>query len=90
MRVKLRPDGPAEIVELFAEFPFNPVLAVIDIDIDEGEVGGVFLEFAQTVIEISGNNVGLGRDYTIFAKIDGIVAFERFGKKRKKVSVYAA
>jgi large subunit ribosomal protein L27 len=35
-----------------------------------------------------GNNVGLGKDYTIFAKIDGIVAFERFGKKRKKVSVY--
>ena len=36
-----------------------------------------------------GNNVGLGKDYTIFAKIDGIVTFERFGKKRKKVSVYA-
>jgi large subunit ribosomal protein L27 len=36
-----------------------------------------------------GNNVGLGKDYTIFAKIDGIVAFEHFGKKRKKVSVYA-
>ena len=37
-----------------------------------------------------GNNVGLGKDYTIFAKIDGIVAYERFGKKRKRVSVYAA
>ncbi len=37
-----------------------------------------------------GENVGLGRDYTIFAKIDGIVAFERVGKDRKKVSVYAA
>ncbi|MDY6971290.1 MAG: 50S ribosomal protein L27 [Thermodesulfobacteriota bacterium] len=37
-----------------------------------------------------GNNVGLGRDYTIFAKIDGTVAFERFGKDRKRVSVYAA
>jgi len=36
-----------------------------------------------------GNNVGLGRDYTIFAKIDGIVAFERLGKDRKRVSVYA-
>ena len=36
-----------------------------------------------------GNNVGLGRDYTIFAKIDGIVAFERLDKDRKKVSVYA-
>jgi len=37
-----------------------------------------------------GVNVGLGRDFTIFAKIDGIVKFERFDKKRKKVSVYAA
>ena len=37
-----------------------------------------------------GINVGLGRDFTIFAKIDGIVKFERFDKKRKKVSVYAA
>jgi large subunit ribosomal protein L27 len=37
-----------------------------------------------------GENVGLGRDYTIFAKIDGVVAFERLGKDRKKVSVYAA
>jgi len=37
-----------------------------------------------------GNNVGLGKDYTIFAKIDGTVAFERMGRDRKKVSVYAA
>ncbi len=37
-----------------------------------------------------GNNVGLGRDYTIYAKIDGIVSFEKFGKSKKRVSVYAA
>ncbi|HKI50402.1 MAG TPA: 50S ribosomal protein L27 [Desulfobacteria bacterium] len=37
-----------------------------------------------------GENVGLGRDYTIFAKIDGVVAFERLGRDRKKVSVYAS
>ena len=36
-----------------------------------------------------GENVGLGKDYTIFAKIDGIVAFENFTGNRKKVSVYA-
>jgi large subunit ribosomal protein L27 len=35
-----------------------------------------------------GSNVGLGRDYTIFAKVDGEVRFERLGKDRKKVSVY--
>lgn len=37
-----------------------------------------------------GNNVGLGKDYTLFALIDGIVSFERKGKSGKKVSVYAA
>jgi large subunit ribosomal protein L27 len=37
-----------------------------------------------------GQNVGLGKDYTLFSKIDGIVTFERFGKERKRVSVYAA
>lgn len=36
-----------------------------------------------------GNNVGLGKDYTLYAKIDGVVAFERLDKTRKKVSVYA-
>jgi len=37
-----------------------------------------------------GNNVGLGKDYTIFSMIDGFVKYERLDKKRKKVSVYAA
>jgi large subunit ribosomal protein L27 len=37
-----------------------------------------------------GNNVGCGKDYTLFALIDGIVQFERMGKDRKKVSVYPA
>ena len=36
-----------------------------------------------------GNNVGVGRDYTLFALIDGAVKFEFASKERKKVSVYA-
>ena len=36
-----------------------------------------------------GNNVGKGSDDTLFALIDGKVKFERLGKDRKKVSVYA-
>ena len=36
-----------------------------------------------------GNNVGIGGDDTLFAKIDGAVKFERKDKKRKQVSVYA-
>lgn len=35
-----------------------------------------------------GENVGIGKDDTLFAKINGIVKFERLGKEKKKVSVY--
>jgi large subunit ribosomal protein L27 len=35
-----------------------------------------------------GENVGKGGDDTLFAKIDGSVAFERVGKDRRKISVY--
>lgn len=35
-----------------------------------------------------GNNVGRGCDDTLYSLIDGIVTFERFGKTRKKISVY--
>jgi large subunit ribosomal protein L27 len=34
-----------------------------------------------------GRNVGMGRDFTLFAKIDGFVAYERMGKDRRRVSV---
>jgi large subunit ribosomal protein L27 len=35
-----------------------------------------------------GNNVGIGSDDTLFAKVEGTVKFERWGRDRKKVSVY--
>jgi large subunit ribosomal protein L27 len=37
-----------------------------------------------------GNNVGLGKDYTIYSLIDGQVKFEAIDRNRKRVSVYAA
>jgi large subunit ribosomal protein L27 len=37
-----------------------------------------------------GNNVGVGKDFTIFALIDGTVKFEPTRKNRRKVSVYAS
>jgi large subunit ribosomal protein L27 len=37
-----------------------------------------------------GNNVGVGRDYTLFALIDGVVKFEPTSNDRRKVSVYAS
>ena len=36
-----------------------------------------------------GTNVGIGKDHTLFAKIDGIVRFERLGRDKKKASVYS-
>ncbi|HEY3303986.1 MAG TPA: 50S ribosomal protein L27 [Candidatus Binatia bacterium] len=37
-----------------------------------------------------GRNVGMGRDFTIYAKIDGVVSYERMDKERKRVSVQPA
>lgn len=38
----------------------------------------------------AGPNVGTGRDYTLWARIDGVVKFERFGRDRKRIAVYPA
>ncbi len=35
-----------------------------------------------------GNNVGMGRDFTLFSKVDGFVKFEPISRDRKQVSVY--
>ena len=37
-----------------------------------------------------GTNVGMGKDHTLFAKVSGVVRFERLGRDKKKVSVYEA
>ncbi|MEE8472181.1 MAG: 50S ribosomal protein L27 [Dehalococcoidia bacterium] len=37
-----------------------------------------------------GNNVGLGRDFTLFALIDGVVKYEQATRLRRKVSVYTS
>ena len=37
-----------------------------------------------------GNNVGIGKDDTLFALVDGVVTFERRGRDRKQISVYPA
>ena len=38
----------------------------------------------------AGQNVGIGRDWTLFSKIDGVVKFEREGRDRTRVAVYPA
>ena len=51
------------------------------------KAGNILVRQLGTVIH-PGTNVGCGRDYTLFAKIDGTVQYESFGKDRKRVSVY--
>ncbi len=51
--------------------------------------GNIIVRQKGTAIH-PGENVGLGRDYTLFATIDGYVKFERMDRKRKRVSVVAA
>ncbi|NLX19216.1 MAG: 50S ribosomal protein L27 [Desulfobulbus sp.] len=51
------------------------------------KAGNILVRQLGTVIH-PGANVGCGRDYTLFAKIDGTVQYEKFGKDRKRVSVY--
>ena len=53
------------------------------------KAGNIIIRQLGTKIH-PGENVGMGKDYTLFAKIDGVVSFERMGRSRKKVSVYAA
>ncbi|HEX6243426.1 MAG TPA: 50S ribosomal protein L27 [Polyangiales bacterium] len=37
----------------------------------------------------AGHGVGIGSDFTLWSKIDGVVKFERFGKRRQRIAVYA-
>ena len=58
--------------------------------------GGQFVRAGNIIIRQRGtkvhpgNNVGMGKDHTIFALIDGIVSFERKDRNRKKVSISPA
>lgn len=56
---------------------------------EEVKSGNILVRQVGTSIH-PGNNVGLGRDFTLFATIDGVVKYERLGRTRKKVSVYSA
>ncbi|GAA3717324.1 50S ribosomal protein L27 [Salinicoccus jeotgali] len=56
---------------------------------DGQHVTGGSILFRQRGTKIHpGENVGRGGDDTLFAKIDGVVKYERFGRDKKRVSVY--
>ncbi|MET3682536.1 large subunit ribosomal protein L27 [Alkalibacillus flavidus] len=50
--------------------------------------GGSILYRQRGTKVYPGHNVGIGGDDTLFSKVDGVVRFERYGRDRKKVSVY--
>lgn len=52
------------------------------------KAGNILVRQLGTVIH-AGENVGTGRDWTLFALIDGVVTYERHGKNRRRVAVYA-
>jgi len=56
---------------------------------EEVTAGSILVRQLGTVIH-PGNNVKLGRDYTLYSTVDGVVKYERLGRDRKKVSVYPA
>ena len=51
--------------------------------------GSILVRQLGTVIH-PGTNVKLGRDFTLYSTVDGVVKYERLGRDRKKVSVYPA
>ena len=57
-------------------------------DGQEAKAGNIIYRQRGTKI-YPGTNVGMGKDHTLFATIDGVVKYERLGKSKKKVSVYA-
>lgn len=58
--------------------------------------GGQFVRAGTILVRqrgtrfMPGHNVGMGGDYTLFAKVDGIVRFEHVSRNKKRVSVYPA
>jgi large subunit ribosomal protein L27 len=63
-------------------------LGVKRFDGQQVTAGSILVRQRGTTIH-PGENVGCGKDYTLFALTEGKVKFERLGKDRKKVSIYA-
>jgi large subunit ribosomal protein L27 len=53
---------------------------------EQARAGNILVRQVGTRVH-PGRNVGMGRDFTIFAKVDGTVLYERLGKDRRAVSI---
>lgn len=63
-------------------------LGVKAYDGEEVTAGSIIIRQRGTKVN-AGNNVGVGKDHTLYALIDGVVKFEQQTNDKKKVSVYA-
>jgi len=67
----------------------NPKMrGVKKFDGEQVRAGNILVRQCGTRIH-PGDGVGAGRDWTLFALVDGIVRYERFGRERKRVSISA-
>ena len=53
------------------------------------KAGNILVRQLGTLVH-PGSNVGMGRDYTLFAKVDGVAKYQQRGKKKKLVHVHPA
>ena len=53
------------------------------------KAGNILIRQLGTLVH-PGSNVGMGRDYTLFAKVDGVAKYQQRGKKKKLVHVHPA
>jgi len=56
---------------------------------EQVRAGSILVRQVGTKIH-AGSNVGIGRDFTLFALVDGLVTFERHGRSKTRVAVYPA
>jgi large subunit ribosomal protein L27 len=68
----------------------KPKMLGVKIYADEKVNAGTILVRQRGTQIHPGNNVGVGKDYTLFALIDGVVKYEPTTNNRRKVSVYAS
>ena len=66
----------------------NPKYLGVKISGDQAVKAGNIIVRQRGTKFFPGKNVGLSRDHNIFAKIDGVVKFERVNRDKKKISVY--
>ena len=81
-------DPQGNITTSAAVLQGNVIFATVKLSDGQTCTAGSIIYRQRGTKILPGNNVGRGGDDTLFAKVDGVVKYERVGKKKKQVSVY--